>query len=46
MYFDNIPTIEYEGKNSKNHFAFKYYDKDKVVLGKAMKEHLPFAMAW
>ena len=44
--FKNIPGIKYEGPKSKNNLAFKFYDPDKVVLGKTMKEHLPFAMAW
>ena len=42
----NVPKIVYEGPESKNPFAFKYYDAEKVVFGKKMKEHLPFAMAW
>ena len=46
MYFDNIPEIKYEGNDSKNPFAFKFYDPDRIILGKTMKEHLPFAMAW
>ncbi|MBD5585399.1 MAG: xylose isomerase [Clostridia bacterium] len=44
--FKNIPTIKYEGADSKNPLAFKFYDPDKIVLGKKMSEHLPFAMAW
>ena len=44
--FENIPKITYEGAKSKNPLAFKYYDADKIVLGKPMREHLPFAMAW
>ena len=44
--FQNIPKITYEGTNSKNPLAFHYYDADKIILGKPMKEHLPFAMAW
>lgn len=44
--FKNIPVIKYEGPQSKNELSFKYYDADKVVLGKKMSEHLPFAMAW
>ncbi len=44
--FKNIPKIQFEGSNSKNSLSFKYYDKDKVILGKKMSEHLPFAMAW
>ncbi|MDR1569088.1 MAG: xylose isomerase, partial [Oscillospiraceae bacterium] len=34
------------GAKSKNPLAFKYYDADKVVYGKKMKDHLPFALAW
>lgn len=45
-YFDSIPIIRYEGPGSKNPMAFKFYDPDKVVFGKPMREHLPFAMAW
>ena len=44
--FENIPKINYEGPGSKNPLAFKFYDKDRIVLGKPMKDHLPFAMAW
>lgn len=44
--FKGIPKIAYEGAESKNPLAFKFYDADKVVLGKKMSEHLPFAMAW
>ncbi len=44
--FKGIPVIPYEGPESKNAFAFKYYDADRVVMGKKMSEHLPFAMAW
>ena len=45
-YLSNIPTIKYEGSLSKNPLAFKFYDPDKVIMGKKMSEHLPFAMAW
>ncbi len=44
--FEKIPVIPYEGKDSKNPFAFKYYDADRIILGKPMKEHLRFSMAW
>ncbi|MCR4704198.1 MAG: xylose isomerase [Saccharofermentans sp.] len=44
--FKGIPEIKYEGSASKNPFAFKYYDPDRVVMGKKMSEQLPFAMAW
>jgi len=45
-FFDNIPVIKYEGANSTNPLAFKYYDPSRVIMGKTMEEHLPFAMAW
>ncbi len=44
--FKTIPKIPYEGSSSKNPLAFKYYDANRMVMGKPMKEHLPFAMAW
>lgn len=44
--FKGIPTIRYEGPGSKNPFAFKFYDPQRVIMGKQMREHLPFAMAW
>lgn len=44
--FSGIGKIPYEGAQSKNPLAFKYYDAEKVVMGKPMKEHFRFAMAW
>ena len=44
--FSNIQKIKYEGPESKNPLAFKFYDADRVVAGKAMKDQLRFAMAW
>ncbi|MDR2655713.1 MAG: xylose isomerase [Oscillospiraceae bacterium] len=44
--FKGIPQIEYEGAKSRNPLAFKYYDPEKVVAGKTMREQLRFAMAW
>ena len=44
--FKNIPKIRYEGKDSTNPMAFKYYDPEEVIMGKKMKDHLGFAMAW
>lgn len=46
MYFPNVSKILYEGPDSVNPLAFKFYDAEKIVAGKPMKEHLPFAMAW
>ncbi|PPK84358.1 D-xylose isomerase [Neolewinella xylanilytica] len=45
-YFKSIPTIQYEGPESDNPLAFKYYQKDQRVAGKTMAEHFKFAMAW
>ncbi len=45
-YFVTVPKIAYEGPSSKNPLAFKYYDAERIVLGRKMSEHLPFAMAW
>lgn len=44
--FTNLPKVAYEGPQSKNPLAFKYYDADKEIMGKKMSEHLRFAMAW
>jgi xylose isomerase len=45
-YFPGIGKIKFEGKTSKNPLAFKYYDENKVVGGKTMKEHFRFAVAY
>ena len=45
-YYKNINKIKYEGKESKNPLAFKYYDENKIVAGKSLKEYLRFAVAY
>ena len=45
-YFPQIGKIPFEGTASKNPMAFHYYDPERVVLGKPMKDWLRFAMAW
>ena len=45
-FFPGIGKIQFEGKDSKNPMAFRYYDANKVVLGKTMAEWLKFSMAW
>ena len=45
-YFKGIPKIKFEGKESNNPFAFKYYDENRVVSGKTMKEHFRYAIAY
>ncbi len=46
MAYFNIEKIKYEGPNSKNIYAFKHYNPDEIVMGKPMKEHLKFSMAF
>ena len=45
-YFANIPAIAYEGPESKNPLAFRWYDKDRVVLGRRMEDQLRFAVCY
>ena len=45
-FFPGIGKIPFEGKDSRNPMAFRYYDAEKVVLGKKMKDWFKFAMAW
>ena len=45
-FFPGIGQIQFEGRESKNPLAFHYYDADKVVMGKTLKDHLRFAMAY
>ncbi|MBP5323109.1 MAG: xylose isomerase [Bacteroidaceae bacterium] len=45
-YFPGIGKIKFEGTASKNPLAYRYYDAEKVILGKKMKDWLRFAMAW
>ncbi len=45
-YFPQIEKIQYEGPTTENMFAFRHYDAEEVVLGKKMKDHLRFAIAY
>jgi xylose isomerase len=46
-FFPKIDTVKFEGKESSNPFAFKYYDANRVVMGgKTMKEYFRFAIAY
>ncbi len=45
-YYKGIGQITYEGKDSDNPLAFKYYNPDQLVRGKAMKDHFKFAVAY
>ncbi len=45
-YFKGIGDIKFEGKESDNHLAFKYYNPTQMVAGKSMREHFKFAIAY
>src|SRR6185436_7819992 len=45
-FFKNISQIKFEGRDTDNPFAFRWYDENKVVAGKKMKDHLRFACAY
>lgn len=43
-YFAQFPTIAYEGPDSDNELAYRFYDKNRVVFGRTMEEYLRFAV--
>jgi xylose isomerase len=45
-YYKGIGQIKFEGKESDNPLAFKYYNPEQVVAGKTMREHFRFAIAY
>ncbi|SFJ91681.1 xylose isomerase [Thermoflavimicrobium dichotomicum] len=45
-YFKNVKKIQYEGKDSKNPLAFKYYNPEEKVGDKTMEEHLRFCVSY
>ena len=45
-FFQGIPQIQYEGPQTDNEFAFRHYNQDERVMGKSLKEHLRFAVAY
>lgn len=45
-YFDHIDPIKYEGPDSENPLAFKYYNPDQILLGKRMEDHLRVAACY
>jgi xylose isomerase len=44
--FPDVPKIRFEGPDSQNPLAFRYYDENEVVEGKTMKELLRFSVAY
>ena len=45
-YFKTIGKVKYEGVESNNPFAYRWYDENKMVAGKSMKDHLRFACSY
>ena len=45
-YFKGVDAIKFEGKESTNKLAFKYYNPEKIISGKSMKEYFRFAIAY
>ena len=44
--YDEVAKVTYEGPDSREPFAFKYYNPDEMLGGKPMREHLRFALSW
>jgi xylose isomerase len=45
-YFADVPPVRYEGPESHNPLAYRYYDRDRLVLGKRMEDHLRWAVSY
>ena len=44
--FPEISRVEYEGPESKNPLAFRWYNPDEVVEGKTMRDHMRFSVVY
>ena len=45
-FFTQKETITFEGQDATSPLAFRWYDKDQVVLGKRLEDHLRFSVAY
>jgi xylose isomerase len=45
-FFAGFAKVKFEGLSAANPLAFQFYDENRVIAGKSLKEHLRFAMAW
>ena len=45
-FFGSLSKIPYEGPESHNPLAFHHYNPDEIVMGKSLKDHLRFAVAY
>jgi xylose isomerase len=44
--FADLPQVRFAGEGSGDPLSWRYYDKDRIVLGKRMEDHLRWAMAY
>lgn len=44
--FPEIPTIQYEGPQSDNPLAFRWYNPEEVIEGQTMKDHFRFSIVY
>ena len=45
-FFGNLNPVKFEGRDSTNEYSFRHYNPDEIVLGKPLKDHLRFAVAY
>jgi len=45
-YFEKFDTVRFEGPDSRNALSYRWYDKDREVMGKRMEDHLRFAVCF
>lgn len=45
-YFENTDSVVYVGPDSSNPLSYRWYDKDRIVLGKRMEDHLRFSVCY
>lgn len=44
--FSDLPTVRFEGTDAQSPLAYRYYDPDKIVLGKPLREHLRLTVCY
>src|SRR5277367_3569154 len=44
--FSGFPTVTYEGESSNNPMAYRFYNPEQVIMGKPLREHMRFAVAY
>lgn len=45
-FFDDVPAIQYEGPESRNLLAYRWYNPDEVIEGRTMRDHLRFSVVY